>query len=76
MIMVDDRTAFEKLRDWPRERVDELDEREQTIRQFLRGDPEGPITRRRAETNYADDLLGGPPVTFGKGPAVEATRPV
>jgi hypothetical protein len=28
------------------------------VRQFLRGDPEGPITRRRAGDNYEEDLLG------------------
>jgi len=77
MIMVDDRQAFADLRDWPQDRIQELDDRQQTIRQFLRGDAEGPITRRKAATNYAEDLLGEPlpddPTRFG--PAVESTRP-
>ena len=48
---------------------------EQLIRQFLRGDAEGPITNRRAETNYADDLLGAiTPDLSGGGPAVQSTR--
>jgi phospholipid/cholesterol/gamma-HCH transport system ATP-binding protein len=76
MLMVDTRQAFEELRDWPKERVDELDDKQQTIRQFLRGDAEGPITRRKAATNYAEDLLGGPGPDdlSGGGPAVESTR--
>jgi len=77
MLMVDTRDAFERLRDHPVERLQELDDREQTIRQFLRGDAEGPITRRKAATNYAEDLLGSiAPDSFGSGPAVEPTRKV
>ncbi|UCD75092.1 MAG: ABC transporter ATP-binding protein, partial [Phycisphaerales bacterium] len=37
MLMVDTRPAFEKLRDHPAHRIDELDGRQQLIRQFLRG---------------------------------------
>ena len=37
---------------------------------------DGPITRRRAETNYADDLMGGAEPTVGGGPSVEPTRVV
>jgi phospholipid/cholesterol/gamma-HCH transport system ATP-binding protein len=76
MLMVDTREAFEKLRAHPKERLDELDERNQLIRQFLRGDAEGPITRRKSQTNYAEDLLGETVTSFGKGPAVESTRVV
>lgn len=74
MLMIDNRQAYEKLRDFPDDQIDSLDEREQTIRQFLRGDPEGPITQRRAATNYADDLLGGSTWESGVGPCVEPTR--
>jgi phospholipid/cholesterol/gamma-HCH transport system ATP-binding protein len=76
MLMVDDRAVFEKLRDHPAARVGELDERQQTIRQFLRGDAEGPITRRRAATNYADDLLQSGEPAPRSAPAVQATRVV
>lgn len=75
MLMVDTRQAYEGLRDFPVEKLSSLDERQQLIRQFLRGDAEGPITARKAMTNYAEDLLGeihGP--KFGKGPAIEPTR--
>jgi phospholipid/cholesterol/gamma-HCH transport system ATP-binding protein len=76
MLMVDKREAFERLRDWPGDRLDELDDKEQTIRQFLRGDAEGPITRRKAATNYAEDLLGETVPVVGEGPSVEPTRKV
>ena len=76
MLMVDRREAFERLRDVEAERVGELDEKEQLIRQFLRGDAEGPITRRKEETNYAEDLLGTQGPTFGEAPAVQPTRKV
>lgn len=76
MLMVDKREAFEGLRDWPAARVGELDESKQIIRQFLRGDAIGPITERRAMTNYADDLLGEIAPRFGQGPGVEPTRVV
>lgn len=76
MLMVDRKAAFERLRDHPTERLDQLDERQQTIRQFLRGDAEGPITRRKASTNYAEDLLGEVQPVLPKGPSVEPTRMV
>jgi len=76
MLMVDERAAFEELRAHPVQRLAELDENRQLIRQFLRGDAEGPITRRKALTNYAEDLLGEPAPTFGEGPAIESTRVV
>ena len=74
MLMVATRAEYEQLRDFPAERLGEMDERAQLIRQFLRGDADGPITRRRAATNYADDLLGVTPTSFGEGPSVESTR--
>lgn len=74
MLMVGTRQEFEQLRDHPNDRIGELDERRQLIRQFLRGDAEGPITRRKASTNYAEDLLGATEPTFMEGPAVEPTR--
>ncbi|MEE9212514.1 MAG: ABC transporter ATP-binding protein [Phycisphaeraceae bacterium] len=51
-----------------------LTEDERLIRQFLRGDAEGPITERKQSTNYADDLLGdlGPQLT--PRASVQATR--
>ncbi len=74
MLMIVGRDAYELLRDHPADRLDELDEREQTIRQFLRGDAEGPITQRREATNYAEDLMGEADLDLGRGPGVEPTR--
>lgn len=76
VLMLDTRQAFGALRDHPTDRIDELDENHQLIRQFLRGDAEGPITKRKEESNYAEDLLGVPATSFEAGPAIEPTRTV
>lgn len=76
MLMVDRREAFEALRDWPAPRLDELDQSRRIIRQFLRGDAVGPITERRAMTNYADDLMGEIGPRFAQARGVEPTRVV
>jgi phospholipid/cholesterol/gamma-HCH transport system ATP-binding protein len=60
MLMVGRREEFEHLRDLSPDEAESKDERERLIRQFLRADPEGPITERRSELSYAEDLLGGP----------------
>jgi len=55
----------------------ELDEDKQLIRQFLRGEAEGPITRRKQTTNYAEDLLGEVAVpSLTPRPSVVASRRV
>jgi len=53
MLRIGPRSEFEALRDGP------LTGREQEdlIRQFLRGDSEGPITARRLSTGYEEDIL-------------------
>ena len=58
MLIVEKREHFERLRDTPTEEAQRMSEDDQLIRQFLRGDPEGPITKRKASTNYEEDLLG------------------
>lgn len=73
MLMVDTRESYERLRDYPEDRLSELDEDRRLIRQFLRGDADGPITERRARTNYAEDLLGELPAVASE-PSIEATR--
>ncbi len=74
MLVVEKRPYFEKMRDLTPQEAAKLDEQDQLIRQFLRGDAEGPITRYRAETNYEDDLLGEPMLPPLKHPSVEPTR--
>ena len=70
MLVVETTKYFEQLRDGS----DELDEAGALIRQFLRGDPDGPLTDRKKSTGYADDLLGIAPVRLAPRPAVQATR--
>lgn len=53
MLKVAPRAEFEAIRDG-RSTGDEADD---LIRQFLRGDSEGPITRRRLDGGYAEDIL-------------------
>jgi phospholipid/cholesterol/gamma-HCH transport system ATP-binding protein len=54
MLMVGDRAEFEAVRDGQATG----DERRDLIRQFLRGDSDGPITRRRLSGGYEEDILG------------------
>jgi phospholipid/cholesterol/gamma-HCH transport system ATP-binding protein len=74
MLMIGTRRQYEELRDQSDETAATFDEGRRLIRQFLRGDAVGPITERRAMTNYAEDLLGERPTSFGSGPSIEATR--
>ncbi len=55
ILRVGTRREFELLRESPVEKLP--DQRDQLIRQFLRGDAEGPLTRRKEESNYEKDLL-------------------
>lgn len=73
MLVVEERAWFERVRDTPASEAESMPATERLIRQFLRGDADGPITERRAETSYAEDLLGlrsRPQPT----PSVEPTR--
>lgn len=75
MIAVEGRAWYERLRDMTPGECEPLSRHERLIRQFLRGDADGPITERKAETNYAEDLLGGPVAQLReKTPSVVATR--
>ncbi|MFM1829697.1 MAG: hypothetical protein RLZZ558_37 [Planctomycetota bacterium] len=56
-LRVDTREAFDRLRKLPESETASLSENDRLIRQFLRGDAQGPITERKAATNYAEDLL-------------------
>ncbi len=77
VLMNDTRQAFEKLRDHPLERLDELDESKRLIRQFLRGDAEGPMTESNAvEGAYAADLLGVDNSKLTGGRSIQTTRVV
>ncbi len=53
VLMEGPREMFEQLRDG--DATD--DESKDTIRQFLRGDSEGPITQRRQDSGFEEDIL-------------------
>ncbi len=73
MLTVQERGWYDRLRKLGAEDARHLAEDERLIRQFLRGDAEGPITERKAATSYAEDLFGrqAPEVV---APSVETTR--
>lgn len=70
VLVLEDRAYFENLRDT----VGELDTQSALIRQFLRGDPVGPLTERKEASGYAEDLLGLVPPKLASRPAIQATR--
>lgn len=74
MIAVESRQWFDDLRSKTDEEAESLGQRERLIRQFLRGDADGPITERRADSNYAEDLLGFQPDLMPSRPSIEPTR--
>ena len=75
MLTVQTREWYDALRKTPEDKARALSTDEQLIRQFLRGDAEGPITQRRAGSSYAEDLLGGESVAR-PAPSVESTRSI
>ncbi len=56
-LMIDTRQAFDALRKTSVEDAMNLNEKDRLIRQFLRGDAQGPLTERKAATNYSEELL-------------------
>jgi phospholipid/cholesterol/gamma-HCH transport system ATP-binding protein len=59
ILKVERRGWFEHLRDLSQPEVADLPDDERLIRQFLRGDAEGPITERRDQAAFTTDLFGG-----------------
>jgi phospholipid/cholesterol/gamma-HCH transport system ATP-binding protein len=74
MLVVESRQWFETLRDTPLEQAREMDQAKQLIRQFLRGDPDGPLASRRDEQGYEADLFGLTPDRVTRTPSLEPTR--
>ncbi|MSR44442.1 MAG: ABC transporter ATP-binding protein [Phycisphaerales bacterium] len=58
VLKIDTRDAFDRIRQLSPAQASALSEDEQIVYQFLRGAPDGPITRRRSADDYAEDLLG------------------
>ncbi len=74
MLFIDERSWFEKLRDTEGALVGTLDENERLVRQFLRGDADGPLKSRQDAEAYGEDLFGMTQDRVTKTPSVEPTR--
>jgi phospholipid/cholesterol/gamma-HCH transport system ATP-binding protein len=74
MIAVESREWYSALRTMPEAQARELSARDRLIRQFLRGDAEGPITDRRNSGLYERALLGMDPPPVLATPSLEPTR--
>lgn len=74
ILLIDRKEVFVELHQWPVDRMDELDESQLLIRQFLRGDPDGPLTRRLEESSYAEDLLGLNAPRLSVGPSIHSSK--
>ena len=74
VLRVGTREEFDLLRKKSDEESSSLSDDDRLIRQFLRGDADGPLTQRRIETSYEEDLLGEPPQSPVKTPAIQPTR--
>lgn len=74
VLMQGRREEFDALRRLSPDEAANMTEEQRLVRQFLRGDAEGPITTRKAATSYAEDLLGHLPHRAPTGPSIEATR--
>ena len=72
VLAIEDRSWFEDLRD----STDELPNDKALIRQFLRGDAQGPLTERKQSSNYEEELLGIAANAPKRGtvPALQPTR--
>ena len=73
MLKIESREWFEELRDMPAGEADSRDEDQRLIRQFLRGDAEGPLSERRSTEDFRKDLFGTD-LTITPTPSVEPTR--
>ncbi|MBL4590597.1 MAG: ABC transporter ATP-binding protein [Phycisphaerales bacterium] len=74
MLCVKDRDWFEQLRDSSIQEAQTMDEDRQLVRQFLRGDPDGPLSERRDDSGYEKDLFGMTTDRVTRTPSVEPTR--
>jgi len=72
MIAVETRDWFDKVRKTSDEEGRELDDRGRLIRQFLRGDAEGPITARANTGLLERQLLGE--IRLASEPSIRSTR--
>lgn len=74
MLCVETREWYDRLRKTPEAEAAGLTERERLIRQFLRGDPEGPITERKATNALEKALFDAPGMVNRLTPSLVPTR--
>jgi phospholipid/cholesterol/gamma-HCH transport system ATP-binding protein len=74
MIAVESREWFDALRKMTDEQAAGFSDRERLIRQFLRGDAQGPLTQRRNTGNYERALFGDTGPMLLPTPSIEPTR--
>ncbi|MBS0190086.1 MAG: ATP-binding cassette domain-containing protein [Planctomycetes bacterium] len=74
MLKVETRDWYDNLRKMADADSRSLPDSDRLIRQFLRGDAEGPITERRSEAAFEADLLGVPVEQLLPTPSVEPSR--
>lgn len=74
MLCVEERSWFEGLRDTDAASAAGMDEDRRLVRQFLRGDADGPLAERRSDAGYGEDLFGLSADRVTSTPSVEPTR--
>lgn len=74
MLRVESREWFDGLRRTSEDDAQAMAKEERLIRQFLRGDADGPITERRDTNLLERTLLGDEPVQVLPTPSLEPTR--
>jgi len=72
MLMVETRDWYDRLRKVPEAEAAGLSDAERLVRQFLRGDADGPITARKDQGQLERALLG--PMTVSSMPSLTPTR--
>jgi phospholipid/cholesterol/gamma-HCH transport system ATP-binding protein len=75
LIAVESREWFDRLRKLDDASAQGLSDRDKLVRQFLRGDVDGPLTQRRSTGLYERSLLG-PEAALLPTPSIEPTRRV
>lgn len=74
MLCLHERSWYENLRDMDKEEAAGMDVTPRLVRQFLRGDAEGPLASRLDNNAYGEDLFGMTPDRVTRTPSVEPTR--